>query len=740
MGSHDPNLVNLATDLSKYKDALDRVVVKIKDMSMGPHASMLPDRRVQINLNSDMAKSSASAQEADLAHELLHGMSQHELRNPLNAEHVAKFTDLRNRMIDALPNDLREAWSKANEVGADGLDWYGRFSRGQAEWKEFSNLVGGDQKKAQLLYGLLNNDEFLTQGFTAKPMREYLKSQKGADGQTYFHKFVNWVSDLLGLQLRGTAMEEFLSHADKILDNGNYVSAIHNYGERYFTNKGYGLEQARDLTGHAVGLLRDAKWGDLAPDQIIGKLGSTLHSDESLKAQADVNKIFETDPDSTTGLLTEGKYSPDVTGVDTLAYGLLTGDADHAILDLLDPTVTNYIYTRARDMAAPLDMLKAATDPTNTGLVNVDAEGVTAPVTDALTGIQKVLEKEREFGLQTAQIQGLTGVTPLGYMTDVITNPAPKGLYADPAMEPKEQLAWHQKLFGTPTSLGKISKEFAELGAKGQQLLANRHQMETTALRPLVAKIDPATGEETFYDKSAKQLSDPTVEKAVNKWMFENQKQGKETGVVMLPPDHVDVQRILSGLPAEKRQAVIDKVNGQVMSTQIAQKQTLEKMTDVATLDAAALIAPSTKKPAGENVKIADATFRAVSMDSSDPAQLAQQQALLDSIQRTVGDVSTFNDLLKFVQNQREVIQLHEQHFAENPAWATAQRFGKFDLEYRRGDKVYYDKVNSRKEAEQKVAEFGGQITRLEPTAQTDDTAAAIFNNRGYAETDCAAT
>ena len=109
---------------------------------------------------------------------------------------------------------------------------------------------------------------------------------------------------------------------------------------------------------------------------------------------------------------------------------------------------------------------------------------------------------------------------------------------------------------------------------------------------------------------------------------------------------------------------------------------------------------------------------------------MQQAQVLLDGVQRTVGDVATFNTLMQFMQNQKEIIKTHEEHFAANPAWATAQRFGKFELEYRKGDKVYYDKVNSRKEAEQKVADFGGQIVRFEPTAETDDTAAAIFNNR----------
>jgi hypothetical protein len=76
LASAHPDVQALAKDLSKYTDALQRIVVKIADTAMGPHATWLPDRNVRITLNSDMAKSSSSAQDMDLMHELMHGLSQ----------------------------------------------------------------------------------------------------------------------------------------------------------------------------------------------------------------------------------------------------------------------------------------------------------------------------------------------------------------------------------------------------------------------------------------------------------------------------------------------------------------------------------------------------------------------------------------------------------------------------------------------------------------------------------------
>jgi hypothetical protein len=367
-------------------------------------------------------------------------------------------------MIDALPKGLRAQFDVAMERDGQGNTWYDRYSMGNENYKNLVSIAKGDDKSAQLFYALMNNDEFLSQGFTSKDTQNFLRSQKGADGQTYFHKFVNWISYLLGLKLRGSAMEEFLGHADKILDNGNYVAAIHNYGERYFTGKGYSLDQARDLTKSATGLLRDAKWSDLHPEAIVNQLGTNVLSDASRKAEAEVGKVFETDPESTMGLLTEGKYAPDISGIDSLTHDLLLGKSDHTVLDLLDPTVADYVYSRARDIHAPLDMLKAATDEANKTLVNVDAEGVREPITGTLDGINKVLERERDFALKTAQVQGLVGIPPAGYMDQIVNNPAPEGLYADPEATPKQNLGWFARWFGTPTSLGKTSKEFGDSG------------------------------------------------------------------------------------------------------------------------------------------------------------------------------------------------------------------------------------------------------------------------------------
>ena len=158
--SVDPSVADMAEDLLKYGDALKRVVVKVKDMTPASHAAWLPDGRIQINLNKDHIYSSSSSQERVLMHELLHGLSQHELQNPLNAKHVTAFDGLRNRMINLLPKDLRNAYNEITKVGADGSSWYSRYAKGHAEWKELEGAVGGDNSKANLLYGLLNNEQF----------------------------------------------------------------------------------------------------------------------------------------------------------------------------------------------------------------------------------------------------------------------------------------------------------------------------------------------------------------------------------------------------------------------------------------------------------------------------------------------------------------------------------------------------------------------------------------------------
>jgi hypothetical protein len=88
-------------------------------------------------------------------------------------------------------------------------------------------------------------------------------------------------------------------------------------------------------------------------------------------------------------------------------------------------------------------------------------------------------------------------------------------------------------------------------------------------------------------------------------------------------------------------------------------------------------------------------------------------------------DLDVFLDLLKFSQAAGEEWRATKEYFDANGDWATAQRFGKFDLEYRRGGKTFTDAVDSKREAEE-VAK-GGQIVRLERRVrQTDDTSPHI--------------
>ena len=219
-----------------------------------------------------------------------------------------------------------------------------------------------------------------------------MKSHKAADGKTYFHKFVNWVSELVGLKIKGTAFEEFLSHTDKILNSGNYAASIHNYGERYFTGKGYSVEQARDLTSQGVGLLRDAKCHKWDPDYVVAKLHRDYISEMTQFTEAEMNKIFETDPTSTMNLLVEAGNEPSPVGVNALATDLLIGRANSAMLDLLDPKVAEYVYARSRDVDAVVDMLRAATDKDVKGLVNVDADDMRPSILGTLDKTKKILE------------------------------------------------------------------------------------------------------------------------------------------------------------------------------------------------------------------------------------------------------------------------------------------------------------------------------------------------------------
>ena len=106
--------------------------------------------------------------------------------------------------------------------------------------------------------------------------------------------------------------------------------------------------------------------------------------------------------------------------------------------------------------------------------------------------------------------------------------------------------------------------------------------------------------------------------------------------------------------------------------------------------------------------------------DMSNPQALMEAQARLAALQQELGPA--FDPLLAFAKNESQALVKQREFNAANPAWSTMRKYGAYEVEYRKGNKTFIDRVNSDKEAKALVAERGGQLVRLDRTQDTEDT------------------
>ena len=155
-------------------------------------------------------------------------------------------------------------------------------------------------------------------------------------------------------------------------------------------------------------------------------------------------------------------------------------------------------------------------------------------------------------------------------------------------------------------------------------------------------------------------------------------------------------------------------------ATQLQQEAILNKMTDIAILNGAIKIAPITKLKVAQNMEISKRMLDLQTSDLSTPQGMADYQARLAGLQQELG--AAFEPLLQVAKNEAEGLKAQRAFNVANPAWTTPRKYGAYELEYRKGNKTFVDRVNSEKEAKQLLAERGGTQVRLERTQDTPDT------------------
>lgn len=709
-------LHGLLTDLEQFPDSLKRVTVRFVETPDASVAQPLPGNRIELQLSPNTFYMSPENRAAEYVHELLHGLTLHEIAQ--ERANLKPIEDLRLRMIEKLPPKIKEVVKRAIDTG-----WYERYVHDAS--MDMSELTyNGDKtpvETGKFVYGFLNADEFVSEGFTQDKLRDFLRSQKSTQGSA-LGEFTNWVKNLLGLKsVDATALDEFMSHTSKLMSDANRVASVQNYAEHYFLGQEMPEEQARTQGMRVAGLVaesgtlmssRDLVERVLEQDHNIPSLAAAeVKAGEFWKTPNEVNEM-------TNWLLEEQGHEASFKGYQELTQKILTGDAVDvsATIDILPNEVKEFLFERAADVERILDVTNKLTSKGVNALVAAkDLSSAKKFTETALKIARGVLAHNDEGQAVEAKLQNMVGVAPGGFLDTLMLQP--KRALLVPTPEAKK-MSWIEKALARPAQVARMYPEVAEAVVKGYNLMAASRTMALEGFKAF--GVDLYSGEITknAVDTLHKAISNRRLSRAVDSWIYLNQKKGGDT-VITLDQHDPDVKAILSKFNDKEREQIITLVKQKELSQMAMNREALNSMKSVSISNAAALIAPKSGLKLGLNTEAAKEVFDYYMTDFNDPQATAIAQQKLDLVRQKLPP-DAFANLFKFVENEVQIYKNWQGHFEANPAWSTAQRFGKFDAFFANGNRDAFD---SRAEAELAAKEQGTKIVQFEKRGNTDDVA-----------------
>lgn len=713
--SKDPVFVALGKDLSKFTDSLSRISANVRQLDGGAYTKGSGNNNYEVAISPAILRSAPYVQEYTVAHELIHGLTLAELNNPTNARIAEQLGDLRARVSETLPKNMKAALTTAISE-----NWLNKWQSRQVDFE--SLMPRGTFAQRDTLYSLLNDREFVSQGLSSKNFREFLQGVK-TKGETWYNRFSNLVKSLLGVgeKVPNTAFSEFLSKTDQLLDRGNYVSSFRNFSDRYFENLGMSSNYANSNTQRAMGLmLSDLSLSSPADALATFRFGAGgIRQPEWARSSRDVTRMFNEKGDDaavTQSVLDETGHRPDATGLLDLADSLMLGEVGPDVLDLLPEPAIKHVLETAKDAQNIFGVIRAATLGGNKGVLNIASpELIHSVAKDTLRGIEKVVAQERMHDQQIRDIQGLFSVPPDGAFSSFVSSPEvlPEWAHGD------KKKTWWDAVTRFLEPQGQTAKripEAAEAITVGRQLRPNIRHMAMESLKALgmdlgTMQLTPKTVKSMF-----RTFTNPTLRRAADQWIATNNIEGGET-VKVLDVDDPKIQKIVGGLSASDRDIVEDMVNKHSYSTQHMQEQILEKGLQIASTNGGALLQKLGGGKLKDSVDVVRRLLDAFTADRSNPEAARFADADITKVQMEL-DPDTFLTIARFAKSAAESWSTQRDYFKQNPAWSTAQRFGKLLVEFRKGGKSILQGVDSKKEAEA-LAE--GRPYKLSPNKQYDE-------------------
>lgn len=723
--TENPEIRGLAEHFSQFREPLQRYSLVLEEPGATPrvHPSYAT-RGGTMYLPADILALPSGVREFYMVHELGHALTIQRTVNKADPV-VQEIESLRQEVIKALPKDIRAGYEKAV-----ASDFYKRYLDASAPITE----LHGDWDKANIIYSLLTTDEFVSQSWSSPAFKKLLSEMKSSTKVSFMSKLATLFKKLLGLDPKQPSMlDDVLRLNDRLAGDEHALTSFYNFTQRYFMKQGFSKEAAysRAMLTTALARTYDGTQSLDVPSLFanIDHYG-TAHSQDYTRARSELNQMLRKGGEDAEGfreLLTEAGYEPSQFGLDEFALSALNGDpVTRDMMELLPNTASRYVFEKLNDMRGMVDALRAVSTEKNKGLVQGGGrKDLQAASRESLKQIDRVLDHEKMLDQAVAAIQGLNGIRPdgflekLGALGENASAAAPFFGSAAPKYAPGAEPPGGMKRFSD--WLGRTLKPiqqyddpvFLEAATKGYQLQPNARKMQSEAMK--IYGYDINTGKLTHeaIKRTTKLMKDPKLRKAYNSWIFENQKNGKQTGsTTRIPDTDPRVARHLKGLSPQELETVKEFVTKHEMVNKVMSSEILEKVGQIAVTDGAKILGHYNDLKVRDNIVLSREMQDILATDMRTPqAQMIMQNRL--SVLQSKMSIEAFENLLKFHQTAQESYNTYKDFFGKNPAWSTAQRFGEYLVKFRKNGKIVELGVDSKKEAEE-LAE-GSPILEFRP-------------------------
>lgn len=677
------------------------------------------DGRVSMLVGSQYLAADSISRELSVMHELVHGLTLATLRNPQNIESRTELTGLRNQVVEKLTPRLREVFQ-----GMQESDWISRYQRSRTK-SERENLHAelGEVSRAELevLYGLSDVEEFVTQGLTSKAFRTVLEGIKvqgqGTSLKTRFH---TWIRRLLGMgeKIDNTAFDSFLEKTDRLLTRQEALMSTKEYAKEYFLKQGMDEAAAEDYAMKSAGLVSGSQYG-MSVDDVFDRIG-ILPSDSveiAFREQA-AGKVLD-DPELRP-LYDEVGLDPTPDGLNKFLDDVVRGRVKdlELTLDVLPQEVNNLLFARALDQG---QVLRAANNAVGQSLVDGVDRQVRFALADANVRVKDILDLAQKHVEAEQMLLGLQRMDPQKLINDLQFRGLPEGQEKFVVEGEKGFRAWLRKFIETPSQLAARVPELAEAMGLGYQLQANGRIMLGQTLK--IFGMDPKTGAITHdtVKAASKVFKDKKLNRLADKWVYWNQEIAKREdnrGVTMLPETHPKIQELRRKVSESEWELVRDIVQRRGISIRQLQDQILQTLKQEAATYGANLILRTEGRKVADSLKVSTRLFDALSAELGDPQMDAIVRAKVQEVQQAV-QPETFNALMEMYEGQIERFRAHEQYFKDNPEWASAQRTERYLVRFKRSGRVFNLQASSKKEAEELAK--GGTELKLERNDKFDN-------------------